>query len=183
MTLLRPAWLHRRRGPAVERGASILEFAIVTPLFLLLACATAEFGLVFSDQLALRQSVREAARTAAVASFAADASCPLFPAPSSNETARLMCRVKHLADEGHPELVRVKLVFPDPGGYALGNALRVCAQHKLGSVTNFGPFPDLLDDGHSETKVDMRIERLTTTEGPGRLAPAGETPFAGGWSC
>ena len=50
-----------------ERGAALVEFAIVFPLFFLLVSGIIDFGLAFSDLNSTRQGVREGARQAVVA--------------------------------------------------------------------------------------------------------------------
>jgi Flp pilus assembly protein TadG len=49
-----------------ERGASAVEFALVMPLLLLILGGIFNFGLAFSQKLALDNAVRETARSAAV---------------------------------------------------------------------------------------------------------------------
>ncbi len=49
-----------------DRGASAVEFALVMPLLLLIVGAIFNFGLAFSQKLALDNAVRETARSAAV---------------------------------------------------------------------------------------------------------------------
>lgn len=47
-----------------ERGASLIEAAFITPVFLVLLFGIVEFGLAFSDYLTLSNAVRAGARTA-----------------------------------------------------------------------------------------------------------------------
>lgn len=54
----------RRRGP--QRGAAIVEFALVGSLYLLLVMAIVEFAVLFSVNLTMQYAVREAARVAVV---------------------------------------------------------------------------------------------------------------------
>lgn len=49
-----------------ERGASLVEFALVAPLLLLLLLGMVEFGWLFSQNLDVRHGAREGARLAAV---------------------------------------------------------------------------------------------------------------------
>ncbi len=50
-----------------ERGQALVEFAIVAPLLLTLVLGIVQFGLVFSNSLALTDAVRAGARAAVVA--------------------------------------------------------------------------------------------------------------------
>ncbi len=59
--------LAMKRGYGDDGGASALEFAIVTPILLLLLFGMLEFGLMFQGQLAVTHAAREGARIAAVA--------------------------------------------------------------------------------------------------------------------
>jgi hypothetical protein len=54
----------RRRGS--QRGAAIVEFALVGSLYLLLVMAILEFAVLFSVNLTMQYAVREAARAAVV---------------------------------------------------------------------------------------------------------------------
>lgn len=60
----------RRRG---DRGAVIIEAALVTPVLLLLVVGVIEWGLAFRDHLALQSAVAGGARMAAVAGSTATA--------------------------------------------------------------------------------------------------------------
>lgn len=51
-----------------EKGQSMVEFAIVLPILLLLICGIMDFGWLYYNQLALMNSVREGARYAVVIS-------------------------------------------------------------------------------------------------------------------
>lgn len=57
-----PAW---RRGRA-QRGAAVVEFALVAVIYLLLLVSIVELGLMFSVNLSMQYAVREGARYAVV---------------------------------------------------------------------------------------------------------------------
>ena len=61
-----------------DRGAVLVEFAIIVPIFFLLVFAVVEFGWAFYQQLDVRHGAREGARLAAV-DFQSTAS----PSPST----------------------------------------------------------------------------------------------------
>ena len=61
-----------RRKSSDRRGSHLIEFALVTPLFLILVFGVVEFGWFFTRQLAVTHSAREAARSASVASRSQD---------------------------------------------------------------------------------------------------------------
>ncbi len=51
-----------------QRGAALVEFALVSGLLMLLLFGIIEMGLIFSDQATLAQAAREAARSASLGS-------------------------------------------------------------------------------------------------------------------
>jgi hypothetical protein len=53
-------------GQRAERGANLVEFAIVAPLLILLVLGIVEFGMLFAHYNELRHGAREGARYAAV---------------------------------------------------------------------------------------------------------------------
>ena len=61
-----------RRGRG-ERGATLVESALITPVLLLFVFGIFEFGFAFRDYLAVSNIVRDAAREASVAGNASDA--------------------------------------------------------------------------------------------------------------
>jgi len=54
------------RPPRSQRGAVVVEAAIVLPIFVLILVGILEFGIVFHDYLVLQNASREGARFAAV---------------------------------------------------------------------------------------------------------------------
>src|SRR3954447_24530492 len=74
-----------RRG---DRGASAVEFALVSPLLFTLLFGAIDYGLYFADALSVQQRVADAARdaTLSVGSVAANwpgsGSCPLPALPA-----------------------------------------------------------------------------------------------------
>jgi Flp pilus assembly protein TadG len=51
-----------------ERGAGVVEFALILPLLMMLVFGTIQFGLLYNRQQALHASAREGARMAALPS-------------------------------------------------------------------------------------------------------------------
>lgn len=56
--------LRPRRGRGVAGGQSVIEFAMVLPVFMMLLLGMLEFGFVFSHHLGLEYATREGARMA-----------------------------------------------------------------------------------------------------------------------
>jgi len=170
-----------------ERGAALVEFAIVGPVLFLLIFGLVDFGLIFNDYLGVRNGVQSAARLGAVANFG-NVTCTPSPDPTSTETHKLMCLAKdRIAINSATTRIAVVL---DAGGYADGNELVVCAMTPVNSRTKLlSPF---LNGKVITTRVAMRIEQTSwelaglsavpspqTTPPVGDLASAQETPLAG----
>lgn len=61
------------RGQRRERGAAVVEFALVVPILLLLVMGIAEFGRAYYIQTTLSQAAREGVREMALKNNATDA--------------------------------------------------------------------------------------------------------------
>jgi Flp pilus assembly protein TadG len=59
-------FIRRMRGIRSERGAALVEFALVVPMLVLMMCATIDFGLVVYTLNNLTAAVREGGRLGAV---------------------------------------------------------------------------------------------------------------------
>jgi TadE-like protein len=104
-----------------ERGASIVEFAMVLPLFVGLLMGFIDFGLNLNNISSVRQAVREGARDVAVGE-PGDAECTLSPGVDDaatttvNEsnlkpkTKTLLCGIKLAVPSSS---IRVRLSYPD----------------------------------------------------------------------
>lgn len=85
----------RRSGAGSKqrtRGQSLVEFALVLPVFVLLLATALDLGRVFYAQISLANAAREAAFQAAETptSFQANTACPAAPASPDNNL--VMCR-------------------------------------------------------------------------------------------
>jgi hypothetical protein len=71
------------KGRDAQRGAALVEAAIVIPVLFLIVFAVIDFGNVFYTYIAVRQGVREGAREAAITTLPGDSSgwpgCTLAP--------------------------------------------------------------------------------------------------------
>jgi hypothetical protein len=73
--------IHHRRD---ERGAALVETALVLGLLLMLAIGALEFGLAFRDWLSVSSATREGARVAASAGPTTDADCAILEATAGS---------------------------------------------------------------------------------------------------
>jgi Flp pilus assembly protein TadG len=103
-----PLIIASMRAPARrdERGAAVLEFAIVLPLLVLFVFGIVEFGRAYSARITLTAAVREGARAAALGGDAAASTknaasglkssaitvttvaCPANPGPTTNASVQ-----------------------------------------------------------------------------------------------
>jgi hypothetical protein len=176
-----------------DRGASAVEFALVSPLLFTLLFGVIDYGLYFADVLTVQQGVTDAVRNATLAvgsgsaNWQGDGSCPASLVPLSGgatgDLSKVVCGLASSVQPvgGSPLLVKAEVVGPDgspTSQWALGNRLRVCTltQHK--AVLPFVPMPA---GGLLRTRVDMPIQ-------PGnallQLNPVAQNPASTGadWS-
>ena len=162
-----------RRGRD-ERGAAAVEFALVTPLLLLILFGIIDYGIWFADSISARQAVRDAARQGSLEQFG---SCG-----GATDLENLACTVKAQMDQISGTTVVRVAVAPSPSANAddawqQGHTLRICAMTQHQSLLPLVPFPN---NGISVTRVDMPIE---SAAGAATRAAYTDTPFAGtDWS-
>ncbi|HNI35810.1 MAG TPA: pilus assembly protein [Microthrixaceae bacterium] len=176
----------RRRN---DRGAVLVELAMVVPILVLLVMGIVDYGVLFNQKIGLRGGVREAAWNGSRGLFGApvDSGCNLTftGAPPDDPTQRVMCMVKRRSGLA-PSEVRVMVRFVDfnnsasAGTYATGRGLMVCAMRKANSTTHF--FSSLFSTSYQVSRLSTVIVSIP----PGGSMTGGqETPFAGrvgGWS-
>jgi hypothetical protein len=112
-----------------EEGASLVEFAIVLPLFALLLFALIDFGLAFGGFVTLRNGVSAGARLAAVDQV--DPSC----VGASNP---MVCTIAdHIGTLPgmEPGTLTIGIAFVPQVGAIAGDEVEVCASAKLASST------------------------------------------------
>lgn len=153
-----------------DSGATAVEFALVAPMLLLLVFGIIEYGLWFSDSLAMRQGVREAARQGVVANFGSTTECGLNTSVSDPNTQALMCTAQDRIGgiTGDPA---VKVMVPE--GWERGKPLVVCSQMEVAAGTGIIPLPN---DRIIRSQVEMAIENNNPAQvfaGGEESAPAG----------
>jgi Flp pilus assembly protein TadG len=155
----------RRRG--ADRGAAAVEFALVTPLLLVILFGIIDYGIWFADSISARQAVRNVARQGAVEQFG---SCG-----GGSDLGNLACTLRAQMNE-MSGTTRVRVAVADNpdgasgGTWTQGATLRICAMTQHQALLPFVPLPN---DGITTTRVDMPIEsavgtapRTTVTDAP-----------------
>jgi hypothetical protein len=148
----------RRRGD--DRGAALVEFAIVVTLFFLLVFGMIEFGVDYNNYISVRNGAREGARLGVVNDLNDAPSCkvggttvtpPATPASNPDFTNALVCKTKDrigLGDSVEVEIIR----GDDPG-----DSLEVCASYPVESIT--GLIAPFVSGKTLQTSVTMRLEQ------------------------
>jgi hypothetical protein len=161
----------------------MVELAIVLPLFVLLVFGVVEFGIVYNNNITLRQGAREAARQGAVGNFGPSSTTgsPCYLTGStgaSTDIKNLMCLAKNQIGLDATKL-RVKVLsgnadFSGAGTFTKGESIIVCAQIPLDNAAKI--VSPLLGGATLRTKAAIRIETSYTNSETGgeETAPAGK---------
>jgi Flp pilus assembly protein TadG len=176
-----------RRGRS-QRGATLIEAAIILPLLFALLFGIADFANAYNDYNSVRQGVREGARQGVVGNIPATTCTLNSPGTANATTQSLMCITKErIGLTAADTYVKVRLADTgvSPPTYADTNyvadsrhGLVVCAQYPLRSLTRF--YSPLLDGRWLRTTVTMNIENPVAGMAPNQ----GEETRPGGldWS-
>jgi len=99
------------------RGQSMIEFALIFPLFMLLVCGVFDFGRLFYTQLTLQSAVREASRLTVTGNLLPD---PESPGDYLNRIDSIIQMVHNMAPGFQFEENGIEIIGPggagDPGG-------------------------------------------------------------------
>ncbi|MGH8990120.1 MAG: TadE/TadG family type IV pilus assembly protein [Acidimicrobiia bacterium] len=147
--------MRRSKG---ERGASLVEFALVLPVLVILLFGIIDFGFAFNSYIEVRSGAREGARLAAVNNGCAATSSGCVAADTA-ERDDLMAdtreRITGLADADD---VGINISFPDAGAKEAGNNVAVCLVYPFDSVTGLFSFLNI----DLKSKGVMRLEQTAT---------------------
>ena len=134
--------MRRRTNKATkQRGASLVEFALVAPLLILLLFGIIESGWAFSHQLEVRHGAREGARLVAV-NFGTDAQV----------TAEVCTRMNFTGDLATTTVTITK------SGSAIGDTATVTIDAPYTSITGFTS--GLFGSVTLTSSVDIRLEQI-----------------------
>jgi hypothetical protein len=165
----------RHRVAEDSRGTTVIEFALILPIFILLVFGIFEFGFRANQLNSIRTGSAEGARAAAVGAYGGDTSCTSPGLPGNSPAAQIVCLTK---DRVALDEDKVRVAVALPSGYAVGEEVVVCVQYRVESVTgvaNFIPGSDI-----SFAKASIRVDRIVE-ENP--LTAGSEAPLDGSdWS-
>jgi Flp pilus assembly protein TadG len=153
----------RRRGDD-ERGAALVEFALILMLFFLMIFGMIEFGVDYNNYISVRNGAREGARLGVVNDVNNAPSCKIAgitvtpPAiatgSKTDATNALICKTKSRIGLGNS--VKIQVV----AGASPGDSLQICASYAVNSVTGLvAPF---VAGKVLQTSVTMRLEQTPT---------------------
>lgn len=143
------------RASAVNReesGVTIVEFALIIPVFALLLFATIDFGLAFGGYITLRNGTDAAARLASVSQV--DPSCTSAADP-------MVCTIQNHVGE---EFRGIESENIQVGYTSSGTTIKVCAAVPLKSATGFTtPF---LNSATISASSTIRLEQTPSWLNP-----------------
>jgi hypothetical protein len=155
--------LRRRTRQPDERGATLVEFAFVLPVFILFLFAIIDFGWLFAQFLDVKQGAREGARLAIVndcAGFSSAQQC-------SDELVKKICaRTTDLADED----TKVRLGVPTDEDFTAEVEVTYPARSLTGMMAVF------IDDRTLTATVRMRREKPIAWQDDPEPHPCPATP-------
>jgi len=168
-----------RYGRERDRGASLVEFALVMPILFLILFGIIEFGAAYNDYQSIRQGAREGARDAVVATYGSSSGCSLngpaasLSGPTGTNTQKVMCAVKQEVGLTNSR-VRVRVIFTDSDtgtpSYA-SDRVKVCVVSMVDGITGFlDPF---IDNRPMRTEIEMRAEKELDIQSSQETDPSG----------
>jgi TadE-like protein len=153
------------RRHAGDRGATLVEFALIAPLLILLLFGIIDFGWAFSQNVDIKNAAREGGRLAAVnAGTGGDPA-----ARRDNLIAQIQARATQLNDGETAIYVALQDDDHDGDFGERGESVVVCIRYPLRSLS--GISANFLS-GDLTTKTVMRMEQVATFSSGGTTSPA-----------
>lgn len=100
----------RSRGSAKERGAAMVEMALVLPILVLLVFGIIEFGRAYNAQITLTHAAREGVREFAVTQDSAAGQAAAVAAATSLDTAQMSFTLS-ACTVGQPATMQISYPF------------------------------------------------------------------------
>ena len=137
-----------------DHGAAAVEFALVVPILIFLLLGIVDYGLYFTNALAVRAGVSEAARQISVGNFAE--SCEDFGAGSHTQ---LVAKVQSCISPVGAEIDDISVDYPNP--WTVGENVTVCAIVEVTGLTGFTPRPN---GGLVAAQVSLPIQQANWSQ-------------------
>lgn len=145
-----------------ERGAEIVELAIVATLLFAVLLAIIDFGYAFGQNLDVKNGAREGARLAAVS---ADSNTS-----ASTNCSDIVSAIKTRMSDTTSSNVKVYMTYSGSGLVANADTLTVTVSYPRSSLTGF---TTALIGGYMHSTVTMRLEQDANW---GKTSPATYSP-------
>jgi hypothetical protein len=147
----RRSWLAVFRGKS--RGQSLVEFAMIAPLFFILVLGIVDFGMGLHSWMTMTNATREGARLAAVhAPSSGSVDCNPLPATGSIE--RKVCDT---ATNLNADQMTITVINADPEGLSIGEEVSVQIDYNYELIMPLTGFMDLSTLSLTST-TKMRLE-------------------------
>ncbi len=168
--LIRTRQTWRKRHP--ERGASMVEFALVSLPLMLLIMGAIEFGWSLNQMQDVRYGAREGARLAAVSNI--DGTAPV----TAQQIVNSVCsRMDSSSSAMHVSLIAT----PSSGStVAPGDKAVIKVDKPLQQITGF--FSGILGQNTAHSQVTFYIEQVPTWSNTSAVTESGGT-ISGGLTC
>ncbi len=142
-----------------------MEFALVVPILIALLLGIIDYGLYFTNSLAVRAGVSDAARQIIVSNFATTCDGPRAgTGPGSALVAKVKDCVSPVAGT-----VDAKVTFGNP--WTPGNNVTVCAVVQVNGVTGLTPMPNG-DRVSARVVIPIQQDTAPTSAPPGPDNPS-----------
>jgi Flp pilus assembly protein TadG len=147
--------MRRSKG---EKGASLVEFALVLPLLATLVFGIIDFGFAFNSYIELRSGSREGARLAAVNNGCNTTASGCSTSGTTQKDALVTATRARTTGLANSSNVKVGISFPDSGAKTAGSNVEVCLVYPFQSVTGLFNFLNV----DLKSKAIMRLEQTAT---------------------
>jgi TadE-like protein len=158
-----PAMLAGRinRARSGDQGAAAVEFALVVPILVMMLFGIIDYGLYFTNSLAVRAGVSDAARQIIVGNFSR--SCEEFA--DFGEHGDLLAKVRDCVQPVADDEASFEAHVTYDTSWTAGQNVIVCASVLVDGLTGLTPRPN---GGWVSARVALPIQQSTV---PGSLPP------------
>ena len=168
--------LRRRSRRDIEEGASLVEFAMILPLFVVLLFALIDFGLVFGGFISIENEVNSAARAVSIGNLSSGCSTNANP-----DLCTIVVRISETQLGVVANSVEVALEFPNSGTDTADNPVIVCAQATVKSTT--GMTSSLVGSKTVYSSSEILLEQPAAVGSVAPTAPSYSYSNTAGFTC